>query len=201
MRSGDPAFEEVLARARAGDNAAWNELFSRLGDEGAEGARILRMARDLLPPGDRARDFVESRDLMQSALRSGWFHAEDFRGGSMAELYAWIRTILRRKLGRAVRKKRPRPAGDGLPEDPGRGRPGVEEPFASLLREEVQAKVRAAVEDLPEDQRVVMKLRLEGMGAPDIAGMLGLSAEAVRKRESRAAAELRKLFGVEDPPS
>jgi RNA polymerase sigma factor (sigma-70 family) len=201
MRSDDPAFEDVFARARAGDSAAWNELFSRLGDEDAEGARILRMARDLLPPGDRARDFVESRDLIQSALRSGWFHAEDFRGSSRGELYAWIRAILRRKLGRVVRKKQPRPAGDGLPETSGGGLRDVEAPFESLLREEIRAKVRAAVDDLPEDQRVVMKLRLEGMGAPDIAGMLGLSAEAVRKRESRAAAELRKRFGVEDQPS
>jgi RNA polymerase sigma factor (sigma-70 family) len=191
------SFSELFAQAREGDRGAWEMVFERLANEDAEGAGILEMARRILPRGDRARDFVESRDLMQSALKSGWFNAEDFRGNTQAELLAWIRMILRRKLGRVVRRKTPRPAGGDLPEsDHDSRRDDPESPLAGLLREEVKAKVRAAVKGLPEDQRVVMELRLDGLQTPDIAGMLGLSAEAVRKRESRAAAQLRKDFGA-----
>ncbi len=198
MRAGDDAFSDLLSRARAGDHEAWRQLFARLGDEGAEGAILHQMARKVLPPGDRARDFVESRDLMQSALRSGWFNAADFRGSTRGELLGWMRMILRRKLSRVVRRKAPRPGGDDLPEtaqDPGRDL--EESALAVLVREEVRARVREAVQSLPEDQREVMELRLEGVRAPDIAGMLGLSAEAVRKRESRAAARLRELLRTE----
>ena len=193
-------FEDLLARARAGDAAAWEQLFSRLADEGAEGAAILEMARRILPVGDRARDFVESRDLLQSALRSGWFHAEDFRGESRAELLGWIRTILRRKLGRVVRRQTPRPGGEAVESSPGSnfsGREAPIEPVAQMVRDEAQARVRASVEQLPEDLRDVMRLRLEGLKAPDVASMLGLSHDAVRKRESRAMARLREMLGEE----
>lgn len=197
-------FQELLARARAGDAAAWEQVFSRLADEEDEGAAMLQMARRLLPAGDRARDFVESRDLLQSALRSGWFHASDFRGESKSELLGWIRSILRRKLGRVVRRKTPRPGGDSVDAGAGVEAVGREiplEPVAQLLREEAQARVRAAVESLPEDLREVMRLRLEGLKSPDVAGMLGLSHDAVRKRESRAMARLRASLDQENGDS
>ncbi len=197
-RESEP-FEELLARARAGDVVAWEQVFSRLADEGHEGAEILEIARRILPMGDRARDFVESRDLLQSALRSGWFHAEDFRGESKAELLGWIRSILRRKLGRVLRRRTPRPGGDPVELESRAAAPGGSEdsvePVAKMLREEVQGKVREAVERLPEDLRDVLRLRLEGLRAPDVAGMLGLSHDAVRKRESRAMAKLREALG------
>jgi len=192
-----PSFDDLLARARTGNAGAWEELFARFADEEGEGAILLAIARKVLPPGDRARDFVESRDLLQSALRSGWFHATDFRGNSSAEFIGWIRTILRRKLGRAVRRKTPRPGGDQVAdkaEEPAGAEPV--DPLARLVREEVRERVQKAVQELPEDQRVVMDLRLQGLKAPDIAGMLGLTAQAVRKRESRAAGRLREILGI-----
>jgi RNA polymerase sigma factor (sigma-70 family) len=188
------AFAELIRRARSSDENAWEEIFSRLGDERAEGAVLLAMARKLLPAGDRARDFVESRDLMQSALRSGWFDLSGFQGSTEKELFAWMRAILRRKLSRVVRRQRPRPgdAPPALEEDARRDLPG--EPLSEMIRDEVRARVRAAVRRLPEDQREVMELRLRGLGAPDIALMLGLKADAVRKRESRAAERLREML-------
>ncbi|MBI4603036.1 MAG: sigma-70 family RNA polymerase sigma factor [Planctomycetes bacterium] len=195
---GDP-FGELLRRARGGDERAWEEIFSRLGRDEAEGGRLLAIARRVLPEGDRLRDLVESRDLLQSALRSGWIDASQFRGSTEAELFAWLGKILRRKVGRVARRRDPRPAGE-LAEDEAAGAPrsgggsGEGSPLEALLREDVRSRVRAALELLPEDQRAVMELHLQGLGAPEIARMLSLKPAAVRKRESRAAARLRELL-------
>jgi RNA polymerase sigma factor (sigma-70 family) len=190
----DEDFSRLLGRAQGGDGQAWKEIFSRLADPGAEGAQLLQIARQILPPGDRARDFVESTDLLQSALKSGWLDASQFRGGSPGEFLGWMRTILRRKLGRVVRRRDPRPAGEPLEEAAGLPPSGEESRLAALVREEVKLRVQAAVADLPEEQRVVVEMRLQGLKSPDIAAVLGLSPEAVRKRESRAAERLRLLL-------
>ena len=76
--SKDEAFLDVLQRARAGDREAWVELFARVGDQEGEGAVLVAMARRVLPSGDRLRNFVDSRDLLQSALRSGWLNIDNF---------------------------------------------------------------------------------------------------------------------------
>ena len=66
-----------------------------------------------------------------------------------------------------------------------------ENPLTMIVRDEVRQRVLKAVEALPKDQRDVMKLRLQGLKAPDIAAMLELKPDAVRKRESRAVERLR----------
>ncbi|MEM7234725.1 MAG: sigma-70 family RNA polymerase sigma factor, partial [Planctomycetota bacterium] len=55
-------------------------------------------------------------------------------------------------------------------------------------------RVRAAVHKLPEDQRLVLELRLRGLSSRQIADEIGLSADAVRQRESRASKRLRELL-------
>ena len=192
----DNTFAALLRAAKEGDVEAANDLFARLADSEEEGGALLAIARGVLPNGDRARDFVESRDLMQSALRSGWLDVRDFRGETPAEFMGWMRGIVRRKLGRVVRKKRPRPGGDHVVEV-SEDQTGEDEGLALLLREEVRVRVREAIERLPEDQRSVMDLRLQGLKAPQIAVMLCLKPETVRKRESRASARLRELLATD----
>ncbi len=194
MKSGAP-IAQLLARAQAGDREALDALFNRLGDESAEGAEIVAMARRLLPPGDRLRDFIESRDLVQSALRSGWLDLSQFEGETTGELFGWLRAILRHKLGRAARRRTPEHAEEESLEDGAiaAGRT-EEEPIASLVREEVKARVWAAVARLPEHERAVMEMRMKGLNAPEIAQILGIDAAAVRKRESRAGERLRGMM-------
>ena len=192
----DDSFAALLKAAKEGDAPAANDLFARLADSHEEGGALLAIARRILPNGDRARDFVESRDLMQSALRSGWLDLQDFRGETPAEFMGWMRGIVRRKLGRVVRKKRPRPGGEqvvGASEAESSDSDGL----AGLMREEVRARVRVAIERLPEDQRSVMDLRLQGLNSAQIAVMLCMKPETVRKRESRAAARLRELLAAD----
>ena len=183
------SFDQLLERAKQGDRAAWEQLFDLAAEEKALGGEILAIARKILPRGDRARDFVETRDVFQSALRSGWLRAEHFRGTTKQEFMNWLLAIFRRKIGRAVRRKRPQAMGE-IPEHEARGRDDTPGVLTNLIREEVKTRVRAAISELPEDQRVVIGMRLDGLKAPEIADRLGITPEAVRKRESRAVKKL-----------
>ena len=65
----------------------------------------------------------------------------------------------------------------------------------SVARGQLSAKVRAAIEGLPESQRVVVHLhRFEGMPFADIARVLGTTEGAVKVRACRAYEQLRREF-------
>jgi DNA-directed RNA polymerase specialized sigma24 family protein len=104
------SFAALLERVRQGDAAAAEDFFARLADEGAEGGTLLAIARKLLGRDPFIRGFVESRDLVQSALRCGWLDLSQFRGETPAEFFGWMRSILRARLGRVARKKQPQSA-------------------------------------------------------------------------------------------
>jgi len=151
----------------------------------------------LLPPHDNARRILDSRDLLQSALKSGWIDASQFQGATEAEFYGWMRTILRRKLAQSTRRKRPIV---GLADD--RVAEAADErhesPLADLVDREMRERLRGAVDELTPEQREVVRLRLAGLRSPDIAARLGITPETVRMRESRASKRLRELLR---PPS
>ncbi len=108
MGTDEPTFSELLDRARKGDPDAKALLFHDMAEQDEAGSQLLAMARKALPRGDPARDLIESRDLVQSALRSGWLDLSSFRGTTTAQLMSWMRTVLRRKLSRTIRKRQPR---------------------------------------------------------------------------------------------
>lgn len=56
--------------------------------------------------------------------------------------------------------------------------------------------VQRALEQMPEEQRWVLELRLAGLTGPEIAATLGRSHVAVRTIQCRALAYLRILLGV-----
>jgi RNA polymerase sigma-70 factor (ECF subfamily) len=189
-------FAMLLEKARKGDLEARAKLFALVADEEALGADLLAAARRILPPRDRARGVLESHDLIQTALRVGWVDAAQFEGSTIEEFLGWLRTILKRKLLKAIRRKRPDVGLDPSEESAGRrpGRASPTGPLDQILKEEVKARVRKALAMLPDDQRAVVTLRLQGLDSPRIAGVLGLEPDAVRKRESRAAKRLREIL-------
>ena len=181
---------ELLQRIRGGDREARKQLFSLLGDESEFGSVMLAMARRLLPKNHRARRFVDTRDIVQSALRTGLRHFSDFEGETAGEIYNWFRMIIRTKVSRAGRNR-----------DPGVPHPEPEEqedrearlPISVLVDEEFIRILHTAIQKLPIDQRVVVELRLRGANSNEIGELLGLNPATVRKRESRAVERLRAL--------
>jgi len=189
-------FSDLIARVRQGDLDARKKLFELVADEDALGADLLGIARLILPSRDRGRKLLDSQDLLQTALRVGWIDASGFQGDTPEEFLAWLRTILKRKLLKALRRKQPEVGLDPVQEADGRrpGRATQAGPLDKVLEEEARARVREAVAKLPSDQQAVVILRLEGLDSPRIAEKLGIEPEAVRKRESRAAKRLRAIL-------
>jgi RNA polymerase sigma-70 factor (ECF subfamily) len=178
----------LLRRIKRGDRNARKELFAIIADEREFGAVMYTMARRLLPGSHWARRLVDSRDVVQSALCSGWRHLSDFRGETEGELCNWLRAIMRTKIQRVTRRKRPEPEGEPCSDE-------SDQPLSRLVEREFIELLHAAIGNLPLDQRVVVELRLRGISATEIGETLGLNPATVRQRESRAVKRLRADLG------
>jgi RNA polymerase sigma-70 factor (ECF subfamily) len=178
MRS-DP---ELLRALGSREDGAFEELFARYRE------RIWRFLARLA--GDRAT----AEDLFQETWFAAARHAERLREDT--QLLRWLYTIAHNKHRNARRgwaaEWRRRTALAGA--DPGATPP----PDAAAASRVEAQRVAAAFSRLPEAHREVLLLcACEGLEAEDAAEVLGVSAEAVRKRLSRARAELAEIAGRE----
>jgi RNA polymerase sigma factor (sigma-70 family) len=184
--------KSILLRIRQGDRKARNELFTVLGDEQGFGAALLAMARKAMPRSHRARRLVDTRDILQSAFRTGMRHFSAFRGETEGELFGWLRAIIRTKAARAGRQKPEEPLDETQEAAPPSRAPQT---LDSLLDLELSTALHRSIKALPLEQRLVIELRLRGLDSGEIASLLGLNSPTVRKRESRAVGQLRKAMG------
>jgi len=162
----------------------------------SHGARLLATAKRLLLNDEDARDAVQ--DAFLSAVRS-----LDRFGGD-AQLSTWLhRVAINAALMRlrARRRSRERPIEELLPSflPDGHHADHVlawEEPSdMALQRQEARDHVHASIGRLPEDYRFVLLLRdIEGLDTKEVAGLLGVSTDAVKTRLHRAHQALRTLL-------
>ncbi len=148
------------------------------------------LARARLDPRLAAK--LDPSDLVQQTLLEAHKERAAFRGGTRAELAAWLRQILARNLANALRDFRREKrdlarerALEALIED---SSARVEawlaaeqsSPSDRAERQEEGARLAAALERLPEAQREVVVLRhLHGWSLHDIARHVGRSRAAV----------------------
>ena len=188
--SGADEDAELLARLRAGDEAAFAELVRR------EGGRMLAVAKRIL----RSED--DAHDALQDAFLAAFRHLPEFAGD--ARLSTWLHRIaINAALMRLRSRKRRRedsiepllPAfeADGHFSTPG---PAWRTDAASALEgRETAALVRACIDRLPESHRTVLLLRdIEGLDTAETAAALGLGIDAVKMRLHRARQALRTLL-------
>lgn len=181
---------ELLARLRAGDEAAFEQLVR------ATTGRLLAVARRLLPTEEDARDVV------QEAFLSGFRNLSRFEGGS--KLSTWLhRIVVNAALMRLrTRRRKPEESLEALLpaflEDGHHAErfSGWSEPAdRALERTEVKQLVRRHIEQLPETYRTVLLLRdIEGMELDEIATALGVTSNAVKMRLHRGRQALRTLL-------
>jgi RNA polymerase sigma-70 factor (ECF subfamily) len=68
-------------------------------------------------------------------------------------------------------------------------------PSSRLVQKELRSRVRAAIEELPRQDREVLVLRfLEQLNISDTAAALGITESAVKSRQFRAIERLGKLL-------
>jgi RNA polymerase sigma-70 factor (ECF subfamily) len=188
-----PGEADLLAALRAGDERAYEQLVA------GYGGRLLAVARRLLRSEDEARDAVQEAFLL--AFRS----LARFQGQS--RLSTWLhRIVVNAALMRLRRRKaRPEePIDPLLPTFRDDGHASVEyhawqeSAEARLERAEVRARVRGAIDRLPESYRTVLLLRdIEELETGEVARLLGVSANAVKIRLHRARQALRTLLDRE----
>jgi RNA polymerase sigma-70 factor (ECF subfamily) len=167
--------EELMARYRAGDRAAFRTLFERYAP------LLLRvLSRDLVRSSE-AEDLVQQTFLQVHRARNDFDPSRRFR--------PWVITIalnLKREHFRAARRT---PVSQGVAPDPG---------VAPRDHERVDARqsVAWALERIPGDQREVIELHwFEGLSFGDVARCLGIGAVAAKVRAHRGYSRLRALLG------
>ena len=192
----DSVLVELLRRARAGDQAAQDRLFSKCR------AYVAVVARAQVESWLRSK--VDASDLVQQTLLEAHRGMGNFRGTTDAEWLAWLRMILNHNAADFVRRHRGtanRPGRREIPFDAGRADdsrrfvrepsdPG-ESPSQIVLRREREIEVADAVARLPQDYQDVIQLRnLQRLPFDEVARRMGRSRPAAQMLWMRA---LRKL--------
>jgi RNA polymerase sigma-70 factor (ECF subfamily) len=173
--------------AAASDPLAPATLVERYGE------RIFRLARRLT--GHDA----DAEDVTQATLLKVLQRAGEFRGES--DPFGWIYRIALNEAREIHRRRARRPAVslDALPlevEDDGhfahafRSFPMT--PDSGPIADELEVRVREAIEELPDGYReAVVLVDLEGLGYPEAARLLQLHINAFKTRLHRARMHLR----------
>jgi RNA polymerase sigma-70 factor (ECF subfamily) len=176
--------EVLIERARAGDSAAVEALLER------HQAQVYRFGVRL------CRDPEDAKDVLQDTLLAAARGLREFRGG--AAISTWLYTIARSFCIKQRRRSKFAPPDDLRGEEArARARSALVDPHdspeESLAGREVERALEAAVRSLEPMYREVLVLRdMEGLTAPEVADVLGISVVAVKSRLHRARVAVRE---------
>jgi RNA polymerase sigma-70 factor (ECF subfamily) len=209
MREESPEMQALLARAAAGDRAAWGALLA------AHQERLMRMAAFRMD--DRLRRRVDASDVVQEALMAATVNAAEFfrtpgkdSVAPAAPLFLWLRGVVMNKLLELHRYHlgtRMRDAKRELPLDPAH-RPDdtsaavgayltghLTSPSLAAARVEVRTRLTEALSEMDPTDREVLALRhFEQLNNTEAAQVLGLQERAAAKRYLRALGRLKDIL-------
>jgi RNA polymerase sigma-70 factor (ECF subfamily) len=178
-----PGDDELLAAARQGDASALEALLVRYQPHLYRFG--LRMCGNVEDAGDVAQESLVS---MARSLR-------DFRGDSSVS--SWLYTIARRFCIKKRRRSKFAPTREesiDAPETDAAQRLADPRPSPEQMisNQELAAVLTRAIDALEPSQREVLVLRdVEGLPAPEVAHVLGISVDAVKSRLHRARVAVR----------
>jgi RNA polymerase sigma-70 factor (ECF subfamily) len=186
----------LLDRARTGDRPALEELIGR------HQRRVYRFGLKM------CRDPEDAKDVLQETLLAAARTVKDFRGASSVS--TWLYTIAR---SFCIKKRRRSKFAPEQEESLDTREPGLEArqvadpsraPDDELAGRQVEAALERAISGLDPMYREVLVLRdVEGLTAPEVAEVMGLSVEAVKSRLHRARVAVREavapLLGATAP--
>jgi len=173
-----------LSRLRSGDRSAFAELVEN------HSAHIYGLALRMVD------DPMEAEEILQETFLQAVRHIGSFRGD--ATLGTWLHRIA---ANQALMRLRRRQTGTISLEDDSSLQSPQENlaladwssrPESELLSQEARREIETAIRGLPDRLRVVFVLRdVEGYSTAETAGLLDLSASAVKSRLMRARLQLR----------
>ncbi|HEX8117362.1 MAG TPA: sigma-70 family RNA polymerase sigma factor [Pyrinomonadaceae bacterium] len=178
---------ELAARARGGDEAAFEELFRR------HRRRVSLIAARFF----RQREQVE--EVVQESFTKAFFALSEFANGRDASFAAWLARIAFNTSYDELRRQKRRPEGalEELTEEEAatlaeRLRDDARDAEGQAVSRDLASKLLARLS--PEDRLVLVMLDVEGLSVAEIAGALGWGASKVKVRAHRARAHLRKVL-------
>lgn len=189
-------FEHLLARARAGDQAALEQLARQYEP------KLRIVARVLLGPA--LRPYLDSMDLVQSVHRSllAGLQDEKFDFSAPDNLLALALTMVRRKAARQWRHLQRQKRLEGRADEPG--------DLAGLLASlgstapgpektaQFNDQLRRLCDHLDQAERRILEMRLQGHTTAEIAEELGISHVALRVRLTRLRQRLHAVGALDD---
>lgn len=198
--SNDQADGDLARQVQARDEVAFELLFERYGES---------MARYI---EGIVRDDAAAQDLVQETFLRVWTRAEQWSG--QGSFKSWLYRIAGNLALNHLRGLRRRPAQPLVPEEERPADEWAEEaelyapgwlvdttalgPDAALERSEERARIRRAVNGLPEEKREVFRLVQEmELSIRDAAGRLGIPEGTVKSRLYYAQKKLSNELSAE----
>lgn len=187
--STEPTDAEIVARVRAGDESAFEELFNR------HRRRVSLIASRFF----RQQEQVE--EIVQESFMKAYFALPDFSNQQEASFAAWLARIAFNACYDELRRTKRRPEGalNDMSEEEsatltGQLRAvgaGADVESATIARD-LASKLLARLS--PEDRLVLVMLDVEGLNVSEIADVMKWSASKVKVRAHRARAGLRRVL-------
>jgi RNA polymerase sigma-70 factor (ECF subfamily) len=193
--------EQLLRRARTGEEAALGSLLEHYGNYLALLARV-QISR-------RLQGKVDAADLVQETFLEAHQGFAGFQGATEREFVCWLRQILATNLANLFRrylgaKRRDVRLEQELGTDLDHSSQALQDrlvaphssPSQQAARREQAVLLADALARLPEHYREVLILHhLEGLSFPEVARRLGRSLDSVKNVWTRALAKLRRELG------
>ncbi len=177
--SGDAA---LLNRMQRGDEGALAELYD------AWSERVHSLAMHLL------RDPRDAEDIVEETFWQAWQGAGRYDAARGA-VGTWLLTICRSRALDRVRARRRRPEDPALDDQPHPADPAAS-PDDALVASETGRIVRAALAELPSEQRQALELAyFGGLSQSEIAARTNLPLGTVKTRMRLAINKLRERLG------
>lgn len=172
----DPLEERAIAAAKSGDVGPYDYLVAKYMK------RVVSIAWNIV------RNHHDAEDLAQEAFVKAYQNIGRFRSGE--PFGPWIYRIVT-NLGLDALKHRNRYRQEELSDaEPATRRDDADLPART---NEIASRIDAALDELPEHQRVVARLNLvEGFDHAEVATMMGLAEGTVRSHLSLARRRLRE---------
>jgi RNA polymerase sigma-70 factor (ECF subfamily) len=183
------SFLDRLDRARAGDQAALEELLDRW-------RALLRLQARVALRSDLAA-VVDSSDIVQETLTQVFRDLNQFRGQTQAAWVAWLRAIVAGQAAKSVRyhTAEKRNHGREVAMNATLEVSTSETPLKELMDEEQAVRLAAAVESLPQAMRdLVVRRVFDREPFDSIARSLNTSPGAARVTWTRAIRKLREVL-------
>ena len=185
------------------NNATDKELIERVknGEKSAYDLLVLKYQQRIVNLVSRfVRNHSDALDVTQEAFIKAYRALPNFRGDSA--FYTWLYRIAvnTAKNHLAVQSRRPRTSDYDVSDiEQIEGNTALKDqatPESLLLKDELQATVLKAIDDLPEDLKTAIMLReIEGLSYEEIACVMGCPIGTVRSRIFRARESIDQKMG------